>query len=346
MLKYPLTSKLLHQLALEWPAIAELAFDIERATSLKNAPKSIDGKHIFISGLARSGTTILMRSLYQCSGLCSLTYKDMPFVLSPNIWAKITGLSHQVSVAEERAHKDGILVDFDSPEALDEVFWRVFSGEDYIGQDALKPMTAETNLIEKFRDYISLILKRYNSSRYLSKNNNNVLRIDSIRTAFPNCTIIVPFRDPIQHSFSLLTQHKLFAREQREDPFSRKYMSWLAHHEFGIDHRPFIWGKKLGNSFKKDTLDYWLAQWIGVYEFLLEQYNADDTQVIFLGYETLCEQKETVWPKLLSILDLDCTGQDNPDFQTQTREIGEVVDERLGRVAADLYKNLSLCSLI
>ena len=38
-------------------------------------------EHVFITGLARSGTTILLNALYKSNIFASLTYSDMPFVL-------------------------------------------------------------------------------------------------------------------------------------------------------------------------------------------------------------------------------------------------------------------------
>ena len=45
-------------------------------------------KPVFITGLARSGTTILLRNLYASNQFSSTTYEDMPFILCPNLWSK------------------------------------------------------------------------------------------------------------------------------------------------------------------------------------------------------------------------------------------------------------------
>ena len=72
---------------------------------------------------------------------------------------------------QERANGDGIKVDYDSPEALEEVFWRVFCGSDYIKPGCLVPMSADSETVEKFRSFIALILKDQCDKLYLSKNN-------------------------------------------------------------------------------------------------------------------------------------------------------------------------------
>ena len=305
---YSFGSKLLHQLALGIDAVAETAFDIEKAIFARDSTDVSNGEHVFVCGLARAGTTIIMRLLYQTGEFCSLTYRDMSFVLAPNLWSKIAGLSRRSMAAKERAHGDGIHVDFDSPEALEEVFWRVFCGKDYIRPHCLRVMHADHETIENFRKYISVILQRHTARRYLSKNNNNILRISSIEAAFPKALILVPFRNPIQQAYSLLKQHQHFLKLHAATPFSKRYMTWLAHHEFGGDHRPF----ELSHSEKmledKSKIEYWLAQWVGVYDHLLRQFEEKNIAPVFLGYESLCDRPQAVWGSLLRKANLVDTG--------------------------------------
>jgi hypothetical protein len=184
-------------------------------------------------------------------------------------------------------------------------------------------------------------LKRYGSDRYLSKNNNNILRLNAIRDAFPKATVIIPFRDSVQQAYSLLCQHRLFKQKHKDDPFSKKYMSWLVHHEFGSDHRPFVWCKEQVSGFDPDNLDYWIALWIGVYDHLLIKYHENSSQLILLGYELLCEKKEVIWPKLVSLIDPDNTDKSIPDFSLRTRELEDDIDESLLNRANEIYRQLT-----
>jgi len=61
----------------------------------------------------------------------------------------------------ERDNGDGIRIGFDSPEALEEVFWRVFRG-DYIRPDRLVSVRLPDASIVTFRAYVELINRRYN----------------------------------------------------------------------------------------------------------------------------------------------------------------------------------------
>lgn len=291
---YNSLDKLLHWLALGSGTFLELTFDIERNLySGKNSPPA-DGNHVFVSGLARAGTTILMRTLHQTGEFSSLTYRDMPFVLAPNTWAGITSRSRRVVGDAERSHGDGILVNPDSPEALEEVFWRVFGGQ-YIQKDKLVRVELPESTFENLRAYVNLINRRYGKKRYLSKNNNNVLRLDGLVWAFPNATILLPFRDPVAHSCSLLNQHIRFTELHRHDRFAKKYMAWLAHYEFGCDHRPFEWGASAAEEYPKTDPEYWLKQWIGVYGFLSQQVSEDSTHCIFVCHELMCRESHKAW---------------------------------------------------
>ena len=98
----------------------------------------------------------------------------------------------------------------------------------------------DEEITQEYQKYILLILKRYKKNIYLSKNNNNILRLSNIIKSFPNSKIIIPFRNPIQQAYSLLNQHKNFLNLQRSNSFINHYMSFLVHHEFGKDHRPFL----------------------------------------------------------------------------------------------------------
>lgn len=57
-----------------------------------------------------------------------------------------------------------------------------------------------------------LVLLRHGGARYLSKNNNNILRLEALATSFPDALLIHPFRDPLQQALSLLSQHRRAAR--------------------------------------------------------------------------------------------------------------------------------------
>lgn len=335
---YSFASRLLHALALN-KFVAEASLDVERAVHGKIAKNVSEERHVFVSGLARAGTTILMRQLYATGCFYSLTYRDMPFVLAPNLWRTMSAKSQKEGVLHERAHGDGLDHSFDSPEALEEVFWRVFCGKQYIRKDRLVPMRADAETLKNFRTYVALVLKDSEDRRYLSKNNNNILRLSSIAQAFPNAAILIPFREPLAHANSLLTQHKRFLTTHAEDAFSLKYMRWLAHHEFGADHRPFVFDARNRLDGNPGQLDYWVQLWIHVYSVLLDNLPSNALPV---SYERLCEETNAVWNSLCEQLHLECKNVpgllrppnkievtlNNPELAKQAAELHAALLER------------------
>jgi hypothetical protein len=232
----------------------------------------------------------------------------MPFVTAPYLWSRISsGYGQRAGAAKERAHGDRLWVDFDSPEAFEEVFWMTFSDPPFVGQDGLEPYEAGEELVENYRKYVGNIVARSaagGAQRYLAKNNNNLLRIPAIRAAFPDATIIVPFRNPLDHASSLLNQHERFLERHETDPFSLKYMNWLGHFEFGANFKPFLFAAEAVPRDEEETrtLEYWLRYWRVVHEFILAHYTSD---VVLLDYDELCRRPDDMLSRLESRLALD-----------------------------------------
>jgi len=338
--------KLLHKLALGSNVIKNMSFDLDGLFAPKTTiNNNIHPKHVFICGLARAGTTIIMRTFYELGEFRSLTYRDMPFVLMPNLW-RILSRSNQKDAKEKmRAHNDGIMVNFDSPEAFEEVFWTTFCQKDYITKDGLIPHTVNDEILNKFRQYISQIITSSGSqqqTRYLSKNNNNILRIPSILKAFPESIVIIPFRNPLQHASSLLNQHQKFSELQSNDSFSKDYFKWLGHYEFGDGHLPFIF-KKTNQSnplYKFNNINYWLNIWIDTYSYLISQIRED---CYFLCFEELCKNPVETLQRPLNKLGVHI----NPTFLLKQFNLPKDksivgVENELEKNAMQIYNKLKL----
>ena len=297
MSDYSLLERTLHRLALGFPLLTELSFDLERHCI---KPVSEHRDAIYVTGLARAGTTALMRGIYASEQFASLTYDDMPFVLAPNLWEKLSKLHGKRRILQERAHGDGIRIDFDSPEALEEVFWRLHSDGDIINAHTLRIHTIDRQTVRALNDYQRLICHKYGRSRYLAKNNNHILRIASLAEQVKNTKFIILFRDPVSQARSLLQQHRRF---QNTDPFTRSYMNWLSHHEFGATHKPFHFVAHTKTQGSFDHLDDWLHCWIGVYRYLLGLLEQGVPNLIPVCYETLCNNVDD-WKTLCRLIDI------------------------------------------
>jgi hypothetical protein len=328
---YSALDRVLHRLALASPVMGEMTHDVERGMFLKSAPEDSE-RHVFVTGLARAGTTILMREIYRTGEFGSLTYADMPFVLAPNLWAKLSSKGSKPGKKAERAHGDGIEVDTQSPEALDEVFWRMFDGKAYIGTDGLRPHTPDGDLIAGYRDLIRLVLRKTAKTRYLSKNNNNILRLGHLAAAMPKAHFLVPLRQPLDHAASLLNQHQRFLHP---DPFVRDYMTWLGHHEFGATHRPFLFGPTLAGS--PDAPDYWLRQWIAAYA-ALDRAEAAAENICFVPYEAL-SANPAVWQAVAARIGL--AASEAQELRQVKDKAPEGFDPGLTEQAGDLHARLA-----
>ncbi len=343
---YSLFEKFLHHVALRWKGTRIVTFDIDsvlsRIVSQKNIPQD---RHVFICGLPRSGTSILLHALYSTQLFTSLTYRNMPFVLSPYLWGKISN-SHGISLdLAERAHQDGLMVGADSPESFEEVFWLTFAGDRYFRNDHLRSHDINMDTQSKFERYVTNILscgKFGTNERYLSKNNNNLLRLPTILRAFPNARVIVPFRHPLNQAKSLLRQHKLFSDLHGYDTFARDYMGWLGHFEFGLDHRPFSFANSapFETTHTPYSIEYWISYWIYVYQHVLSHFTSD---VIFLSFEDLCKSPVNILGGLAEQLGMDSEvlvpfSQEISNASPSTVDI-EVEQEMLGE-ALFLYDQL------
>ena len=266
MQNYNYFQKIFHEIVLGNSFINKSLFEVEKMLYLKN--KNFKHQmHIFISSLPRSGTTSVLNFLYSSKKYASLKYSNMPFILSPNISKKF---SKKKIEKKERIHSDGIEFDLDSPEAFDEIF---FKNDDKFIKDELL-------------NYISLILHSQNKEYYLSKNNLNYKRINLINSILPNSIFLIPIRDPIQHSYSLLNQHINFVELQKNNTFIKKYMNYLNHNEFGLDHIPWNSPKNFNNP---NNLNYWLEQWLMFYNNIYLNFN-NYNNCILLIYEELTNQ--------------------------------------------------------
>ena len=276
MQNYNSIQKFLHDIVLGKKFINKSLYEIEKIFFLKKK-KIKNENHLFITGLPRSGTTSLLNFIYSSNKYASLTYRNMPFLLSPHF----SKLFNTKSIKRrERIHGDGIIYDINSPEALDEIFFN--NDIDFVKSELIV--------------YIQLILNSVNKNKYLSKNNLNFNRIDLINPILPNSKFLILIREPLQHAYSLLNQHLNFCKLQKKDDFIRRYMNYLGHFEFGLSHKswktPLIY-----NNFNK--IDYWLEQWLLIYQNIFKKYQYHKN-CLFIIYEKLnnSDYLETIIEKI------------------------------------------------
>lgn len=298
MATYSTTDKFLHKLYLGNYPLSRAALEMEEIMFGAKRKKISIKEMVFVTGLARSGTTAVMNRIFETGEYASLQYSNMPFVLSPNLWKRDLKIA-----SHERAHNDGIIIDGNSPEEFDEYFWKAHLNDTYIKTDGLALHEVSKEVLEKYLTYVGLICLAKGRDKYVSKNNNNVLRLDALEK-IDRQKIILLFREPVAHASSLMKLDKRFSEDQEKDPFSLKYFDYLGHHEFGLHHKPFLLTESFGqhrNQYDKESLNYWLAIWLNYYSYILSRLK---TNMLLICFEDLISYPKVVYGHINNQLNL------------------------------------------
>ena len=269
-------NKLIHTLAFASPSVLKLSSRLDDRLSAKKLSRVNSAPPIFITSLARGGTTAILNALHGLPQVATHCYRDMPFVTAPVLWSRLGGKTRTVE-KRQRAHGDGLEISLDSPEAFDEVLWMLHWPEKYanlkieLWNTADARDDAKEDMVRHFKKII--LLRRPAAAtgtggniRYLSKNNANISRLRLLPHMFPGCDIVVPVRHPSAHAASLLRQHQNFTSLHAQDPFALRYMRDIGHFEFGALHRPIGFDTFSTGGLKPEEPDYWLAYWISAFK--------------------------------------------------------------------------------
>jgi len=307
---YSTVDQMTHKLAFAGPEVQLAAADLEDRIYAKAIHATKLESPIFIAALPRAGTTVLLEALSALPSVSTHRYRDMPFLLSPILWSRISSLFRKRSQLVERAHGDGILVGYDSPEAFEEVLWRLFWPEKYHGDkiEIWDRTDIKTEASEFFERHVRKVvfLRSDGHGRYVSKNNNNIARLDLLPHMFPEAETVVPVREPSEHAASLLRQHENFLRQHSMDPFIERYMKDIGHLEFGNLHVPFAFDGFDPSAYSPREASYWLEYWIAAYQMVLARVD----RLHIVTHERICKHPKLVMDALCERLRLDHSGVD------------------------------------
>lgn len=348
---YSRLDRLFHRVAFVAPSVQLTAADIEKTAfgAVYDAVEVV--KPVFVTSLPRAGTTLTLEALCRFPSLAAHTYRDMPFILAPVLWSRLSGAFRKRAELRERAHGDGMQVGYDSPEAFEEVLWRTLWPEKY---DRTRialwgPDDADQDARAFFTEHLKKIiaLRRPDNpreGRYISKNNANLSRLDLLGRMFPEAKLLVPVRRPRDHAASLLRQHRNFIEMHRREPFVRRYMADIGHYEFGGLHRPIAFPglEELIAGRDPSTIDYWLAYWIAAFDHVLSRHDL----ITVVSYEALCANPRRELAELSARLEIPEEGLLDvaaalfrPPRSVQ--EDHATVDPRLRERAEELYTALT-----
>jgi len=273
---------------------------------------------IYICGLARSGTTILLTLLAEHASTATHRYRDFPALFTP--WAWDWFLARAASSSEpthERAHGDGLMVSADSPEAFEEVIWSAFwHTEASLAGGVLDRSHHRPEFEAFYTDHLRKLLLLRSGSRYLAKGNYNLTRLRYLNRLFPNARFIILVREPLWHIASLMRQHQRFCASHAADARGRRYMRRAGHFEFGLDRRPIDTGDpRVANVLylwrSGRELDGWALYWTLIHDYLAQTLAEDEgvrSASLVVRYEDFCANPAQLLTKILDHCELSHQG--------------------------------------
>ena len=257
---------------------------------------------VFIAGLARAGTTILLRKLCELPDFASHRYSDFPFLFTPYAWTQLRRLAPAARQApRERMHKDGIMVTAESPEAMEEVLWMAFFPHlhDPARSNVLDERTRCPEFESFLADHIRKLILARGAPRYISKNNYNLTRLSYLARIFPDARFLLPIRAPLAHVASLMKQHALFREIQLGSDAARRHLRLVGHFEFGLDRRPINPGEHDGIIAVEDCWKRgeeargWAKYWAVLYRHVAHRLETEPElagRCVLVRYEDLCDR--------------------------------------------------------
>ena len=328
-------TKLLHRMILDNYNISRGLFNFEKKV-FRRRIKDKRKNFVIVTGLARGGTTALTNLLYESQHFYSLSYSNMPFILSVNLWSKI--YSPRKNKLKERAHKDNIKFGYKSIEALEEYFYKAQLNDSFIEESTLVKHDISQKTYEDYISYQLLVGLNSSNSVYLAKNNNLILRYRSIRSYNKDFHILLMLRHPVEHAKSLVKQHLKFSERHEEDPFSLEYMNWLGHHEFGLNHKPFKLDADHNLNFPIGSLDYWVSSWVEYYSYVL-QFVIEDRNLHIIDYSDLCSKPDRILQFACGLFDLALGDIEITPYRP-TQSTIEEIDTHLLEESERVYREL------
>lgn len=270
---------------------------------------------IFICGLARSGSTLLLELYSQVAGTATHRYRDFPFLQIPFLWNRFLDRFPATDQPAERPHRDRIRITRESPEAMEEPLWQAWFPDQH-SEHSIHRLSAETQHpeFERFhRDHLKKILLIRSGQRYVAKNNYHVARIEYLSRLYPDAEFVIPIRHPLTHVESLVRQHRLFCEYAGLSPRVVEYLTAAGHYEFGPQRVPVRLNEADGDRISQDwaggdDAGGYGIQWKEVYGFvrnLLHNEPRLQNRIHIVRHEDFCGAPTTQFCQLLHRTGLD-----------------------------------------
>ncbi|MHA1199871.1 MAG: sulfotransferase family protein [Candidatus Heimdallarchaeaceae archaeon] len=275
-------------------------------------------KPIYVVGLSRAGTTITVEMLSEHPDVAFHKHIHLMDPFMPQIVHNIAKfLPFIFKKKVERVHRDGLAINRDSPEAVEEMLWmRFFDGLHDEKLSYIKGTETSNPKFEKFySESIKKLMISQKSTRYVTKNNYNITRMEYLQKLYPNAKFVLIVRNPINHIASYIKQEKIFLDMEVTNKKIRDWITIVGHVEFGSE-KVFI---NLNSKEKVVKIRAMLENqetyvrgyafyWNSIYSYvneLLKKNKEIAKQTLVVRYEDLTDNSEETIDKIVDHLELD-----------------------------------------
>ena len=281
---------------------------------LKNYPIN---RPIYVTGVARAGTTITLEMLSRHPSVATHRYLHMVMPYTPHLVQKLANVLPLMTKPVERLHKDRMLVTRDSPEAVEEILWQKHFSSivDESQSNILDASNSHPVFEQLYRSHIQKLLLNQKASRYAAKNNYNVSRLEYLQKLFPDVRFVIVIRNPFDHIASLAKQDYVLGNLEHGDPRLLDWTKIIGHREFGTAKICINFGNtetvKTIRRLWSDPKTYaqgWAMYWNSAYSFVHERIESNPKiaeSSIIVRYEDLCEYPEKMIDAIIKHTEID-----------------------------------------
>ena len=273
---------------------------------------------VYICGLPRAGTTISLQMISEHPDVAAHKYADflMPYLPYAWNWFFPRVPVNAMRDPQPRIHRDRIDITRDSVEMCEEMVWERFFPNLY-GEDKTNSIdgTISNPAFAKFyRENIAKFMLVHNKTRYASKAIMCVLRMQYIRTLFPDAKFLFYVRNPVDQIASLIKQDRIFDEIDDNDHRQIEIIEMTGHHEFG--RRQIL--PNVGNTEevrqvrermdRGDKVGARARVWAYVNRYVLQQLSSDPglaAATVLVRYEDLCGNAPETIDRIVKHTQLD-----------------------------------------
>lgn len=299
--RVPLAQRTLGALFARRPGLGLFLDRLEtRALAAEGTPLPAIERPVYVCGMARSGSTLLLETLHLDPQFAAHHYSDYPLLWTPVWWNRLRSrLPRGRAAPAERAHGDRLAVTPDSPEAFEEPFWQhFFPGRHDPSVDQVLEAAHRNAAFDAFyRTHVAKLLLARGARRYLAKANYDLTRLGYLVDLFPDARFVIPVREPTSHVESLVRQDRRFCALAAASPAIGAHLVRVGHREFGPGKRPINVGDDAQAQAiaalhaTGDTVQAYALQWAALHGWLLRRLERDPALAracLIVPYDALC----------------------------------------------------------